>query len=64
MSACQARQQSDEMVCTRCVLRWDVHDPDPPPCLPHPAPPLVCTHPVTRPTDSGEKCLDCGVILT
>lgn len=29
---CEARQQSDEMFCARCNLRWDVNDPAPPPC--------------------------------
>ena len=28
----RARQESDEYVCTRCPLRWDIHEPRPP-CL-------------------------------
>ena len=30
---CRAIQYSDEMHCAKCVLRWDVNDPDPPGCL-------------------------------
>jgi hypothetical protein len=33
MSKCDAHQFSDMMVCP-CGLRWDVNDPEPPPC-PH-----------------------------
>lgn len=29
---CQARQYSDQMICGRCGLQWDVNDPDPPTC--------------------------------
>lgn len=29
---CLARQYSDEMVCSTCILRWDVNDPCPPRC--------------------------------
>ena len=29
---CGATQQSDEMYCARCQLRWDVNDPEPPSC--------------------------------
>lgn len=29
---CQARQYSDQMMCSRCGLQWDVTDPDPPQC--------------------------------
>lgn len=29
---CGAVQQSDEMSCAACGLRWDVNDPDPPGC--------------------------------
>lgn len=29
---CQARRYSDEMHCTKCHLRWDVNDPEPPLC--------------------------------
>lgn len=29
---CEARQYSDQMVCARCDLAWDVNDMDPPPC--------------------------------
>lgn len=35
MSTCNARQQGDEMFCSRCVLRWSVTDTDPPQCLQH-----------------------------
>lgn len=34
MHHCKAYQQSDEMVCTQCGLRWDVNDPEPPKCQP------------------------------
>jgi hypothetical protein len=33
---CQAVQQSDEMFCARCRLRWDVNDPNEPPCRAEP----------------------------
>lgn len=29
---CQARQHSDQMVCEKCGLGWDVNDPEPPAC--------------------------------
>lgn len=32
MPDCRAVQQSDEMYCAACNLRWDVNDSDPPPC--------------------------------
>lgn len=32
MPDCRAVQQSDEMYCATCNLRWDVNDSDPPPC--------------------------------
>ena len=32
MTDCRAIQQSDEMYCAPCNLRWDVNDSDPPPC--------------------------------
>lgn len=32
MTDCRAIQQSDEMYCAPCNLRWDVNDGDPPPC--------------------------------
>lgn len=28
-----ARQYSDQMVCSRCGLVWDVNDPEPPECV-------------------------------
>lgn len=31
-SPCQARQYSDQMVCAKCDLAWDVNDPEPPKC--------------------------------
>lgn len=30
---CSARQFSDQMVCERCNIRWDVNDTAPPPCF-------------------------------
>ena len=30
---CQAVQQSDQKVCNRCGLVWDMNDPDRPACL-------------------------------
>ncbi|WP_158589809.1 hypothetical protein [Gemmobacter lutimaris] len=30
--ACVARQYSDQMVCAKCNLAWDVNDPEPPQC--------------------------------
>lgn len=32
MTDCSATQQSDEMYCAPCNLRWDVNDPEPPAC--------------------------------
>lgn len=29
---CQARQHSDQMICSKCGLVWDVNDPEPPEC--------------------------------
>lgn len=29
---CDAKQYSDQMVCTRCDMAWDVNDPEMPPC--------------------------------
>lgn len=29
---CHARQESDQMVCHRCGIRWDMNDPEPPAC--------------------------------
>jgi Domain of unknown function (DUF5664) len=31
---CKAKQQSDEMFCAKCNMRWDVNDPQPPVCAP------------------------------
>lgn len=30
---CQAVQYSDQMICDRCGLQWDVNDPEPPACV-------------------------------
>lgn len=32
VKSCQAKQYSDQMICSRCGLQWDVNDPDPPLC--------------------------------
>lgn len=29
---CEAQQQSDQMVCKKCTMAWDVNDPNPPKC--------------------------------
>lgn len=29
---CKAYQQSDQMYCPKCVLVWDMNDPEPPGC--------------------------------
>lgn len=29
---CEARQHSDQMVCDRCNIAWDINDPEPPTC--------------------------------
>ena len=29
---CEARQHSDQMMCSRCGIAYDVNDPDPPQC--------------------------------
>ena len=29
---CLARQHSDQMICHKCGLVWDVNDPEPPVC--------------------------------
>jgi hypothetical protein len=34
---CHAYQESDQMVCPLCALRWDVNDPEPPNCRCSPA---------------------------
>lgn len=34
MKTCTARQYSDQMICDRCALQWDMNDDDPPACLP------------------------------
>lgn len=31
---CDARQYSDQMICGKCGLQWDINDPDPPECNP------------------------------
>jgi len=41
-TSCQARQFSDQMMCGRCGLQWDVKDPEPPRC------PLESGRSVTR----------------
>lgn len=33
---CEARQYSDQMMCDRCALVWDMNDPEPPECEPFP----------------------------
>lgn len=35
---CDARRHSDQMLCGRCALAWDVNDPEPPECRPAPVP--------------------------
>ena len=30
---CKARQYSDQMLCCKCGLQWDVNDPEPPKCV-------------------------------
>jgi hypothetical protein len=35
---CPARQHSDQMVCDRRGLVWEVNDPEPPECLEEPKP--------------------------
>lgn len=32
MARCLARQESDQFVCRKCGLAWDVNDPEPPAC--------------------------------
>ena len=34
MTDCKARQYSDQMLCDKCGLQWDMNDPDPPECNP------------------------------
>ena len=29
---CEARQYSDQMMCNKCGLQWDINDDDPPLC--------------------------------
>lgn len=36
VNRCEARQCSDQMVCDRCDLGWDMNDPDPPECCASP----------------------------
>ncbi len=30
---CQSRQHSDQMICHKCGLVWDMNDTDPPQCV-------------------------------
>jgi hypothetical protein len=32
---CDARRYSDQMMCGKCGLGWDMNDPDPPECGRH-----------------------------
>lgn len=32
MNPCYAQQFSDQMICHKCGLIWDMNDPDPPEC--------------------------------
>lgn len=41
---CKARQYSDQMICGRCALAWDMNDPDPPECLKRPHSPVTLTN--------------------
>lgn len=34
MKPCAARQYSDQMICDKCGLQWDINDPEPPTCNP------------------------------
>ena len=34
-TCCKAKQYSDQMMCGRCGLAWDVNDIGPPKCLTH-----------------------------
>ena len=38
MKSCEARQYSDQKVCHRCNLVWDMNDLEPPECRPEPDP--------------------------
>lgn len=53
---CIARRELDEMVCTRCRLRWDVNDSEPMPC-PLTVPPHVRTPPLVP--DQSLNCDAC-----
>ena len=47
---CQAQQHSDQMICAKCGLAWDVSDPDIPACNPSRTPTKVeISAPVTLP---------------
>ena len=48
---CQARQHSDQMICSKCGLLWDINDPDPPECQRHTLPEKS----TKRRTDNQEK---------
>lgn len=45
---CLARQYSDQMVCHKCGLVWDMNDPEPPECLREVNASIVA--PATQPT--------------
>jgi hypothetical protein len=30
--SCETQQYSDQMICRRCALTWDINDPEPPKC--------------------------------
>jgi len=54
MTQCKAIQQSDEMFCAACGLRWDVNDMFPPECRPAPKRMVIG---ITGPAGAGKSTL-------
>lgn len=52
--SCAARQYSDQMVCNKCGLAWDMNDPEPPQCKPEAEPRLFHDEPPVSPITHGQ----------
>lgn len=64
-TGCEAVQYSDEMHCARCGVYYDVNDPDPPECAPHPIgsnppPPSARPTPPAGPPKPDESAAEYG----
>lgn len=52
--SCAARQYSDQMVCSKCGLAWDINDPEPPQCKPELESRLFRDEPAVSPVTRGQ----------